>query len=405
MRGNPAYRWEEDSEGFTVLRRNGRYLYARRGLSGRLEATGHEVGKINPRAVGLIRRARASAAVRAALRANGPAAAESGPAFAPQAVVTQGTLTNLVILIRFADHTTRTQPSIDALDSLFNATSFNSDAPAPAGSLRMVYEQNSYGQLTIDSTVFAWVTVPNTEAYYANGNSGLTTRIHEALRSALDLVDQDVDFSEFDGDGDGNIDAITFLHSGYGAEWGGNDSFGTNSANRIWSHKWSLSNGSWTSDEGVRVDPYHISPAVWGTSGSNVGRVGVIAHETGHFLGLPDLYDTNQGFGDGIGSWGLMANSWGFTGNQRCIPHFSAWSKIRMGWSEPTVLNASGDYDIDQVETNNQIIRIDHNYPDGEYLLVENRQPAGTETCMPQGGLIVYHIDEQTGYNTQGYPG
>ena len=132
LRGNPAYRWEEDEDGYTVLRRNGRYLYARRGSSGRLEATSHEVGKINPRAVGLTRRIRASAAVRDALRVNGPAGAESAHEHAPMAVATQGTLKNLVVLIRFADHTSRTQPSIDALDSLFNATSFNSNAPAPA---------------------------------------------------------------------------------------------------------------------------------------------------------------------------------------------------------------------------------------------------------------------------------
>ena len=404
VRGNPAYNWQEDINGFTVLEQNGRYVYARRGASGQLEATDHEVGKADPRAVGLSRREMPSAAVRATLRAGGPAGGESAPSAGPEAAITSGTLKNLVVLVRFSDHTGRTLPSIPALDELFNATSTTSNAPGPAGSLQMVYLQNSYGALTIDSTVYAWVTVSNTEAYYANNNSGLTTKTHEALKEALDLLedlfDQDpgISFSDFDADSDGDIDAITFLHSGYGAEWGGG-------INRIWSHKWFLSGGGWTSNDGVHVSSYHISPALWGTSGSNIGRVGVIAHETGHFLGLSDLYDTDSTAGDGIGSWGLMANSWGFDGNQICIPNMSAWSKVQMGWSIPTVLSSSGTYNINQVETNNQIYRIDYNYPSNEYLLIENRQRAGTETCLDQGGLIVFHIDDNHNYNTQGYPG
>jgi M6 family metalloprotease-like protein len=82
------------------------------------------------------------------------------------------------------------------------------------------------------------------------------------------------------------------------------DAYGTISENRIRSHKWFLGSTYGTYDD-IRVDEYHISPAVWGTSASAIGRVGVIAHEIGHFLGILDLYDTD-GNGNGIGSWGLM---------------------------------------------------------------------------------------------------
>jgi M6 family metalloprotease-like protein len=97
----------------------------------------------------------------------------------------------------------------------------------------------------------------------------LTTLTHDAIRFALEYLDQNnlVDFSQFDNDNDGFIDAVTFLHSGYGAEWGGTDQYGAFYTDRIWSHKWGLGAQKFTSSSGVKVGDYHISPAVWGKSG------------------------------------------------------------------------------------------------------------------------------------------
>lgn len=100
-----------------------------------------------------------------------------------------------------------------------------------------------------------------------------------------------------------------------------------------------------------------------------------------------------------------MANSWDFNGTQYCPPHFSAWSKIQLGWITPTVISQSGQYVLNQAETNPEIYRINTGFGSGEYLLLENRQNAGFDCTIPQGGLAVWHIDDNTGYNTEGYPG
>lgn len=172
--------------------------------------------------------------------------------------------------------------------------------------------------------------------------------------------------------------------------------------------RWSLSaSATWTSAENVLVSSYHISPAIWGTSGTAIGRIGVIAHETGHFLGLPDLYDTDTSAGEGIGNWGLMANSWGFGGNQYYPPHLSAWSKIFLGYVTPTVISSSGTYVVPASALTPTIFKITQNYASGEYLLIENRQPVDFDSNMgsTNGGLCIFHIDDTTGYNTEGYPG
>jgi M6 family metalloprotease-like protein len=305
------------------------------------------------------------------------------------------------VLIQFSNHAGRALPTPSDVDVLFNAPG-GDPVLAPTGSVRDVYLENSYGKMDLTSDVSSWITVSGTEQYYANGASGDST-LWEALREALDKLDRTVDFSQYDSNGDGYIDAIAFLHSGYGAEWGGSDVDGTYYTDRIWSHRWAIQNPVWTSEEGIKVSNYHISPALWGTSGDAIGHIGVIAHETGHFFGLPDLYDTDGG-GSGIGSYGLMANSWGFSGTQLCPPHLSPWSKMQLGWINPVNITGPGQFSVSQSETNNDYYIITDGYASGEYLLIENRQRAGFDCSMPQGGLAIWHIDDQAGFNTEGYP-
>ena len=208
--------------------------------------------------------------------------------------VKDGKMLNLVIPIQFADHPRDELPPESVIQTLFNAVNGHQTV-APTGSIRDAFYQSSYGQLTVVSSVVPWIKLPQPQKYYAGGKSGFVPAFQEALTGALDFLENNPNFSfkDFDANNDGRIDAITYVHSGYGAEWGGQDCTASKSGvgDRIWSHKWRLAPKTWTSKkDGVEVVDYHISPALHGRCGYEMGHVGTIVHELGHFLGLPDLY-------------------------------------------------------------------------------------------------------------------
>ncbi|KAL3923590.1 MAG: hypothetical protein SGILL_001570 [Bacillariaceae sp.] len=329
-------------------------------------------------------------------------------------VRTTGTLRNLVIPLLWADHVNRTTHPVEDLDILMNVEGFH--PLAPTGSVRNVFLENSYGALQLNSTVVDWVVVNNTERYFSDDVGGRSRRIWEAIQYALWYLDENdlVDFDYFDEDQDGKIDCITFLHSGYAAEFGGTDEFGAPWEHRLWSHKWGLYVDPFVSKSGVQVLEYHISSSVWGRSNMKMGRIGVIAHETGHFLGVPDMYDTNGG-GIGLGCFDLMANSWGFDGRQYYPPHMSSWTKLLLGWVTPYFPHP-GENEISAFQlwdpSKPQVFAITDGFPAGEFLLIENRQRRSYDYAMPQSGLIIYHVDHNSSpskfrnsLNTEGHPG
>lgn len=400
-----------NTPGFTVVRdAQGRYVYATIDEQGSWAPTDRVVGREQPATQKRRLMPPPEVMARMAVRR----LPERG--LPPRAAAPAGEVRNLVVLMKFADHADRDLPSRQDFDTLFNAVGGDPNL-APTGSVQDFYRENSYTKMTLQSTVLDWVTLPENEAYYANGASGLDVRVREAMVDALNILEQEdtVDFSEFDnengGTGDGWIDAITFVHSGYAAEFGG-VAGGADAEDRIWSHRWVIN--TWTDpDSGVRVRDYNINPGIWGTSGFDIGHIGVICHEIGHFFGLPDLYDYS-GRGEGVGSWCLMANSWGFDGSQLHPPHMSAWSKIFLGWNTAETVAADGIYDVPAAALPEaKIYRMD--YPAGnpdEYLLIENRQsignfdggiPAGTGG---RGGLAIWQIDDaKTANDTPGFPG
>jgi M6 family metalloprotease-like protein len=115
-----------------------------------------------------------------------------------------GIVKNLVVLCLFSDHTVENDArSVSDYNILFNQIG-GDPTLAPTGSVKDYYLENSYGAMTLESTVTAWVTLPHPEAYYADGSDGMgdyPANSQGMVEDALNLVDSLVDFSQFDNDG------------------------------------------------------------------------------------------------------------------------------------------------------------------------------------------------------------
>lgn len=291
-----------------------------------------------------------------------------------------GILRVIVVLVDFTDkHMTQ---SVAHFRDLFFSTGV-----IPTKSVREYYQDVTHGIIDIQGQVVGPFRLPQTLAAYANGASGLGGSLPNAAtmaRDALLAADPTVNFAPFDNNGDGFVDAFIVIHAGAGAEV-------TGSASDIWSHKWTLTGGARTVD-GTKVFAYLTVP--------EDAKIGVCCHELGHLLfGFPDLYDTDN-TSEGIGNWCLMAGgSWGGGGDTPVHP--SAWCKANQGWATVDNRTTNAPLSIADVKTSHTVYRLwKDGTPGGEYFLVENRQQSGFDASLPGGGLLIWHIDESIGGNT-----
>ena len=292
----------------------------------------------------------------------------------------RGTVHVVVVLVDFSD-----EGFAAGHDQAHYEELFFSEGELPNGSVREYFTDVTGGLITITGEVVGPYRMPDTLVNYANGDSGTgntTPNARDLAEDAAAAANADVDFSVYDNDGDGFVDAFIVLQAGPGAESSGD-------VDQIWSHKWVLRNPF--DADGTQIYSYLVVP--------EEARIGVCCHELGHLLfGFPDLYDTDYS-GSGIGDWCLMAGgSWNGGGD---IPaHPSAWCKANQEWV--TVINqaANSVESIQDVKTSRTVYRLWKNGASGsEYFLVENRQRSGYDQHIPGDGLLIWHIDDAVGSN------
>ncbi len=275
------------------------------------------------------------------------------------------------------------------------------------------YTETSYGKLTANITVSANVyRLPQPMCYYRDEtDAGIESLIIDAVTAA----DNDIDFSPYVSPNG----AIVIVHAGAGEETDVN----SNSPRDIWSLYYSTPTGCIDIDpntagcqplqaDGISINEFLVMPQtdtqdpdlVFGYDGV-ADPFGVYVHEFGHWLGLPDLYDTSWLFPtNGIGSWGLMGYGIYNGAPPGSMPsHPEAWSKIFLGWIAPDSGNTvtagvdAGSKTLLPIGNDaTQILKVPASsvYPAAQYFLLENRRKTGFDAALPGEGMLVWLINE-----------
>lgn len=265
------------------------------------------------------------------------------------------------------------------------------------GSVKDYFLDQSNGRFELDFDVVGPYKLDHEVAYYGAHDGGNNDkRPGRMIADACAKADADVDFSQYDWNGDGRVEQIYVLYAGLGEAAGG-------ASTTIWPHEWSLSSSDYgtqyvTNDGETFVDTYSCGAELTKNYlGNNTADgIGTICHEFSHCLGLPDMYDTRQSQEYGMGSWDLMAHG-SYNDGGFCPPNYSTYEKWQTGWIEPVILfepTTVKGVPAQAVDYGKTFVIYNDDNPDECYLL-ENRQTnVGIwDTKMPGSGLMIQHLD------------
>jgi M6 family metalloprotease-like protein len=330
---------------------------------------------------------------RAELEAVGRLDGVSPPDLARVGAALTGELRIPVIAVRYAD--VRTPFSVVALaERLFGRSRGDTI------SLSEYWREVSGGLLRVDGIVTSWVPLRKPARHYLPGDEygwGRFGRVAELRRHVLDMADPGIDFTRFDNDGpdgvpdsgddDGYVDFVAFFYATDCARGG--------RAGAIWPHRGAMS--PYETDDvsaaggRIRIADYVILPAQDPRT-CGPAQIGVLAHETAHAFGLPDLYDYD-GSSRGIGSWGLMGT--GSHVSPHSPAHLGPWSKEQLGWVRVDRVPPAALAQLPPVQRSARVLRYDLDDGTGRYLLLENRSAQGSDRHLPGHGLLVWSVDPE----------
>lgn len=305
----------------------------------------------------------------------------------------KGEPTSLVILVNFAD--VSFQKSQADFTALLNEKGYSVNGGT--GSARDFFEAASNGQFHPKFVVVGPYTLGRDMSYYGkdygSGSNRNENYAGQMIVDACKAADDDVDFSEYDTDGDGYVDNVFVYYAGYNQAEGGSE-------NSVWPHRSQII--SKQNFDGVLLKDYACTSELKGSRGTTMCGIGTFCHEFGHVLGLPDFYVTDYGHNmPTLGEWDAMDGG-PYNNGGKTPPSYSSYERFFLGWMTPTVLEPGGVFELKPLlESNTAFIvaKETHNL-DGanpnpsEFFMIENRQRQGWDSVgLPGEGMLITHID------------
>jgi len=295
----------------------------------------------------------------------------------------------LVILVNFSDNVFSVVNPQLRYNEQFNSENYITDGAT--GSVKQYFKDNSMGNFDPAFEVKGPVTLSKPMAYYGENNAITGDDLHaeEMVFEACQLVENQVNFADYDLNNDGVVDNVYVIYAGYGEASGA-------SANTIWPHAWEVSNA--TTLDGKLISSYSCSNELQGTADAVIDGIGTSCHEFSHTIGLLDLYDTDyetNGQGADVDSWSIMAagcyNNAGMT-----PPYYIGVERESLGWGTATELTAASNCTLGSIDKN-QFYKISTKTPN-EYYILENRQLIGWDSYLFHHGMLIYHVDKSAAY-------
>jgi M6 family metalloprotease-like protein len=237
---------------------------------------------------------------------------------------------------------------------------------------RAWYNEVSYGRIQLDVTpVNRWFRMPHSLGSYGLGDGISWPEHHAYMADAIGAANPDVDFSAYN---------VVYVVAAKGTSVERSPAFQAYPGSGIQADGTELRYGA-TFFEDTRSDARYAA--------------NVLIHETGHILGLPDLYDVpNPTFWSLFryaGGWDMM--SWNDPGG-----HFLAWEKWKLGWldaSQLTCLQGPGELTttISPIERAGGLKAIVVPTGLSSAYVIEARKRIGEDTPLCEDGVLIYSVD------------